>query len=347
MERVLRFARLALAVLSLGCFATAIACVNTFDNEILDYQAAGNTEGVARVVADLRKAHSARRTLENSNDLGVGLLLTGKLDEAIALFEETDKKFPGNARVAANLGTALDLKGDDEKALHWIRAGVERDASEHQGSEWLHARILTAKIALKKDPKWLLKNHVLELDFGNGDVPVAPEILPVENGKLKGVEQLLRQIGYQIDERTKFVKPPDAIIGDLYASAGDLALAGGVSYLDGGDEHPEQYYEEALKYGAPRANLVQSRLDRYKTDLAANPPQPKPAESSSIEVVDAPPVFNKRFAPPEQPRSNTLLIWLGAGTALTLVLVFIGWLVDRHRKKQADLNPPPPLPDVD
>lgn len=333
------------AALLLICTAPTWACINTFESEILEAQATNNADQVATVIQRLEQEHSKKATLENSNDLGVARILTGKYDEAIVLLRETEQKFPGSAKVAANLGTALELKGEDEEALKWIREGVNRDASEHQGSEWLHARILTAKVALKKDPKWLLKNHVLELDFGTGDVPVAPEILPIEKGKLKGVEQLLQQIDFQLTERTKFVKPPDAVVSDLYSSAGDLALAGGVSQLDGGYERPEVFYEAALNYGAPNAKLVQKRLDRYKADLAANPPKPKAAANDSVDVQDYP-VVNERFAP-KQPRSNAVLIWLGAGTAVTLVLVFVGWLVDRHRRKQAELNPPPPLPDVD
>jgi tetratricopeptide (TPR) repeat protein len=350
MERALEFAKVVVAMLALGA-GTASACINEMKQrtatdaatEALD---SSDPKAIARIVEPLAKEHAQNPNLENTNDLGVYKLLDGRYEEAIALFREAERKYPGNAKVAANLGTALELKGDDEEALKWIREGVTRDASEHQGSEWLHARILTAKVALKKDPQWLLKNHVLELDFGTSDVPVAPEILPIENGKLKGVDQLMRQIEYQLKERTKFVKPPDAVVSDIYSSAGDLALAGGASILDGGAEDPIHYYEGALKYGAPRAKLIQSRLDRYKADLAANPPQPKPAASSSIEVVDAAPVVNKRFAP-KQERSYTLLIWLIAGTVVTLLLVFVGWLVDRHRKKQAALNPPPPLPDVD
>jgi hypothetical protein len=345
MGRALHFVTL-VVVLALGA-GTASACINEMKKRTAPDAAAKalDQKAIAEIAEPLEKDHARNPTLENTNDLGVYRLLDGRYDDAIALFRDAEKKYPGNAKVAANLGTALELKGEDEEALKWIREGVSRDANEHHGSEWLHARILTAKVALKNDPKWLLKNHVLDLDFGTGEVPVAPEILPIENGKLKGVDQLLRQINYQLAERTKFVKPPNAVVSDIYSSAGDLALAGGISVLDGGVEDPVHYYEEALTYGAPRATLVQSRLDRYKADLAANPPKPKTASGGSIEVLDAP-VVNKRFAP-RQERSYTLLIWLVAGTVVTLLLVFVGWLVDRHRKKQAELNPPPPLPDVD
>ncbi len=336
------------ATLALVCAWPAFACVNTFKSNIQHYKLQGDAAALAGELAKLQTAYDDKPTLENSNDLAVGLLLTDKLDEAVGLLEETEKKFPGNAKVAANLGTALELKGNDEEALKWIREGVVRDASEHQGSEWLHARILVAKIALKKDPKWLARNRVLDLDFGTGEVPVAPEILPIEKGRVKGAVQLVQQIEFQLAERTRFVRPPDAIVGDLFASAADLAIAGGVSRLDDPESvlSTGHHYEQALEYGAPRADLIRKRLARYQADLAAlPPPPPKPAAKAGESVQDYP-VVNNRFAPPPQ-RSYTLLIWLGAGTAVTLVLVFVGWLVDRHRRKQAELNPPPPLPDVD
>ena len=110
-----------------------------------------------------------------------------------------------------------------------------RDPTEHEGSEWLHVRILDAKLALAKDPGWFAKNSVLSLDFGSGDVPVAPEILPIEKGKLKGAEDLLRQINYQLDERTKFVDAADSIVGDLYAIGWRSVDRTGLSLLGDGN----------------------------------------------------------------------------------------------------------------
>jgi tetratricopeptide (TPR) repeat protein len=336
-----RFRGALAAALMLAGAWPASACVNTFYTDIQAYQAGGNAEGVARVIADLEKAHAKQPTLENSNDLGVARLLTGKLDEAIALFRDTDKRFPANARVAANLGTALELKGENEEALTWIREGIKRDATEHKGSEWLHARILEAKIALARDPKWFDRNRVLDLDFGTGEVPTAPEILPIEQGRIKGAEQLLAQIAYQLDERTKFVKPPDPIVGDLYASEGDFAIAGAVSPLDDRKSaySPDEYYERALDYGAPHADLIRKRLARYKADFAALPPPPK-------EQVAEYPVVSKRFDKPPV-KSNAIWIYVGAATAFTIVLVVIGMLMDRRRRRLAEATPPAPLPDIE
>lgn len=337
--RVLLAGALAVSALAFACPGSA--CVNTFEDDIQSFQASGDTESVARSIAKLEKAHADKPTLANSNDLGVARLLTGKLDDAISLFRETDKMFPGNARVAANLGTALELKGNDDEALTWIREGIKRDANEHKGSEWLHARILEAKLALAKDPGWLESHRVVELDFGKGEVPTAPEILPIEQGRIKGAEQLIEQIDYQLDERTRFVKPPDPIVGDLFASAADLAIAGAVSPLDDRKSifPADEYYEQALRYGAPHADLIRKRLAKYKADYAALPPAPK-------EAVADYPVVSNRFDKPAV-KSNTIWIYVGAATAATIVLVVVGMLIDRRRRKRAEATPSAPLPDVD
>ena len=281
-----------------------------------------------------------RQQLHEAVDRSDELLQVGKVDEAIGLLDATEKKIPGDALVASSLGSAYELKGSLEEALTWIREGIKRDAGVHHGSEWLHARVIDARLALAKDSNWFQKNNVLGLDFGKDDVPVAPEILPIEQGRIKGADQLLDQIAYQLTQRTKIVKPPEPVIGDLYASAGDLAIAGAVSPLDDRKSQiqPERYYERALEYGAPHADLVRRRLAKYRADFAALPPLPKD------EVAEYP-VVSKRF---EQPPEKSYRNWIYAGSALGLILVVmaVAAAIDRRRRKHAEQNPPPPLPDV-
>jgi tetratricopeptide (TPR) repeat protein len=271
------------------------------------------------------------------------LVRAGKYADAIAWLETVDQKVPGDALVAAALGSACELHGEFARALDWVREGIKRDASQHRGSEWLHARMLEARIAVAKDPGWLDKNRVLGLDFGKADVPVAPEILPIEQGRIKGAEQLLEQIDYQLAARTSVVKPPDPVIGDLYAAAGDLAIAGAVSPLDDRKSKlkPERFYEDALAYGAPHAELIRKRLEKYRADFAALPPAPKDAPAR-------PPAGSDRLTKEPPASSNSAWLYPGAALLVTLVLVSAGVVLDRRRRKRAAaMPPPPPLPDVD
>jgi tetratricopeptide (TPR) repeat protein len=287
------------------------------------------------------RTDAQREQLKSAVEKSDEMLTGGKVDDAIALLEATDKKIPDDALVASSLGSAYELKGALEEALNWIRESIKRDAGVHRGSEWLHARILAAKIALAKDPGWFEKNNVLGLDFGRDEVPVAPEILPIEQGRIKGADQLLDQMSYQLAERTKTVKPPAPVLGDLFASAGDLAIAGALSPLDDRKSkiQPERYYERALEYGGPHADLVRRRLARYKTDLAALPPLPK-------EEVGDYPVTSQRF---EKPPETSYRNWMYAGTGIGLIVIVlsVAAVLDRRRRRRAEANPPAPLPDVD
>jgi hypothetical protein len=316
--------------------APAQACINAHDPKVATQLASTEPAAVASAVKDLEAAQKAAPSLEHTNDLAVARILAGQYDDAIELLREAETKSPGkSAKVAANLGTALELKGGaDEDALYWIREGVKRDADEHEGSEWLHVRILETKIALAKDPQWLEKNRVLPLDFGADEVPMAPAILPIDSdGKLKGVDDLLDHIRYQLDERMKFVKPPDPIVGDLAASAGDLVYAGS-------DGSPAKHYELALRYGAPRADLLQKRLARFKKDYP-NVGDNEDPKTQAAEIAAARAAAIREVK--ERRETRKMIWWIGGGVLIVLLVLGAGWLFDRLRPKPER----PPLPDID
>jgi hypothetical protein len=316
--------------------APAFACLNAHDPKVASKLASTEPAEVAGAVKEIETRQKSASTVENTNDLAFARILAGRYDEAVELLREAETKAPGkSAKVAANLGTALELKGGaDEDALYWIREGIKRDANEHEGSEWLHVRILEAKIALAKDPQWLEKNRVLGLDFGPDEVPVAPAILPIDSeGKLKGVDELLDDIGYQLEERMKFVKPPDPIAGDLAASAGDLVYAGS-------DGSPVRHYELALRYGAPRADLLRKRIARFHKDYPNVAPDEDPAEQAAqIAAARAAALAEVK----ERRETRKTMLWIGGGVLVIVLILGAGWLFDRFRPKPER----PPLPDID
>lgn len=89
------------------------------------------------------------------NDLAVALLHTGEAQEAVALLEALEAQKPGLYMTATNLGTAYELAGNNEKALEWIRRDIALNPTAHEGTEWLHVRILETKVTLESDPRWL------------------------------------------------------------------------------------------------------------------------------------------------------------------------------------------------
>ena len=263
-------------MLSSALTAPGQACINTFAAEIEMYRLNGNAAKLKAAIAKVEASYAKEATLENSNDLAVGRILQGRYPEAIELLREVEAKYPGRAVVAANLGTALELAGQDEEALKWIRTGVQRDPDEHEGTEWLHVMILEAKIAMAKDPTWLQNHAVLGLDFGADPQPGLP-IFPIEmQERERGKKAIGIALSFQLGERTKFVVPPDPIVSDLYLTLANLNHA---HYLAVGTyaKNPplgelrfiDRMYAEALRYGSTHADLIDARRKQLVKDFPA------------------------------------------------------------------------------
>jgi hypothetical protein len=248
--------RRAWPLLVLFAAAPSMACLNTFETEFMSYKRNGDTAGMARMVAVAEAAYRKSASLENANDLAVGRILSGQLAEGIQVLRELEASKPGNAIVAANLGTALELSGADEEALQWIRESVRRDPQEHEGSEWVHVKILEAKLALKKDPNWLRKNSVVGWREGQ-------RFPPDERSRPRTPIDIIRAIQYQLDERILFVDAPDAIVGDLYLTMGDIAhsVPGAIPDIWERDESIAFSYDSALRFGTVHEARARERME--------------------------------------------------------------------------------------
>jgi tetratricopeptide (TPR) repeat protein len=172
---------------------TVWACINLYARNLsgdsVDYQ------GYNRVLAAVKgddhadkdewrkkrdalkaKADGPAATFENRADYAsIGIYL-GEVPQAIEQLEALEKEKPGESIIASNLGTAYELNGNVEKALEWIKEGIHRNPTDHKGTEWLHVKILEAKLALAHDGNWLKTHSVLELDFGADAKPSIPII---------------------------------------------------------------------------------------------------------------------------------------------------------------------------
>jgi len=200
----------------------------------------------------------------NLTNLGVLLIYQGQYAKAARLFLSIDRIFPGHHETAANLGTALELMGQDQAALRWIRIGIVRNEDEHLRSEWLHARILEAKIALANDPGFLSARSVAGIRFDRVVVPGLPPELPAGNDGMPVKPWELNQaLSYQLFERTQFVVPKDAVVANLLQDWATLNLAGGPI------ENADALYKLAVAYGASEDTLMKQRRAFIQRTLAA------------------------------------------------------------------------------
>ena len=163
---------------------------------------------------------------------------------------------------AANLGTAYELQGNNRGALNWTREGIRRNHDAHSGTEWLHVRILEAKIALRTDPSWLKSHSVLALDFGTAPEPRMPRTFPKGNsGAALDAEQGKKAIFYQLRERLEFTTRPDPSVADLLFDLGNLLVLTDVL------ESAAAVYSFALEFTPVNQQAVQKRLQYVRSFL--------------------------------------------------------------------------------
>lgn len=212
---------------------------------------AANTVSFQKREKELAAKMAGKPTIRERSDYGGVLVFLGQFAKAREVLEAAEQAEPGDYAVAANLGTAYELLGENAKALEWIRKGIERKADSHRGTEWVHVKILEAKIALASDPKWLETHTVLGLDYGRDTRPVRLGEPPAAKEKYA----VLHGLSYQLRERLKFVKAPDPLVGDLlFNLANETAVLGAAQQALG-------IYDLAADYKAPDAALLKKRAD--------------------------------------------------------------------------------------
>jgi predicted nucleic acid-binding Zn ribbon protein len=233
----------------------AASCISTFSSRVIDAHASGDPVALENSAAQAEQAHRAAPSLENTNDLAAARILAGRTQEGIDLLLDVEKTRPGSAFVAGNLGTALELLGRHEEALAWIRESVRRDPSLHRGTEWVHVKILEARLALQRDPDWLRRNSAIGWREGQ-------RLPPNERSQPRTYREIVEAIGYQLERHTRFVAPPDAVLGDLYLTLGDIAHTSAAAFNGTWDRDSREAggYAAALRYGTPFEARARERL---------------------------------------------------------------------------------------
>ena len=204
---------------------------------------------------------------QHRNNMAVALIHLGRVAEAIPILEEVERQSPGLYLTAANLGTAYELVGDNRRALQWIREGVQRNPDSHEATEWLHVKILEAKLALESNPAWLSTNSVLGVDL-SAQTDENRKHAPVMDhlGRTKSQAEVETALVYQLHERMEFVRPPDPVVADLL-----LALSNLMGRTRS-EEHARLVRDLAYNYGAAQTAPATSNQP-----AKGSPPSQSPA----------------------------------------------------------------------
>ncbi len=238
---------------------------------------------------DLERAIEKKTDFKLLSDFAWYELRVGNKKLAVRLLEKLYELYPNEYNVLANLGTAYEVTGKNEKALEFLRKAVAINPGSHFGSEWIHIKILEQKVNPKPDYTLILGLDAVK-DYNawlSGKVYNTPIT----------ADSLMTQLAYQLHERIGFVRSPDAIVGQLVLDFGDLAAIA----HDTATAAP--FYEYAVYYHPPLSKTVNERRG-IKVTEATQADIPEPA------------VVNKR-------KGNLPLYLAGGGLAIVLLFVFI------------------------
>ncbi len=160
---------------------------------------------------------------------GVALIYLGEYEKAEKVYQKLNKQQPNSYSIASNLGTLYELMEHPDKALYWIKKSMTLNPQSHNGSEWVHVKILEYQLNPQQE------TSILSLDFGIDSVPHN-----VKNINLSKTEE---HIVHQLRERLKFVKAPNYAVGNIYFDLGNII------YQKGFKHFALESYEEAQRFG--------------------------------------------------------------------------------------------------
>lgn len=208
-----------------------------------------------RIIKELNSLYKKTNDIDYLSDKGYVLIVQGKYNEALNLYLNIEKRKPNRYSTASNLGTLYELMGENQKAYNWIKKSVELNPESHHGSEWLHLKILEAKIKKMSD---VSGQFLINTNFGTQGIPETKYTK-------QEIDTLAKQIYFQVNERMSFIKPKDRVISILLFELGNLVQ------LKGEHENALQIYRSARTYGydgdlivARMVNSAQGKGEYYR-----------------------------------------------------------------------------------
>jgi tetratricopeptide (TPR) repeat protein len=247
-------------------------------------------------IKQLDSLYITTKDIDYLSDKGLLLILLERYEEAIKLYLEIEKIKPNRYSTASNIGTAYELIGQNENALKWIKKSLELDPKSHNNSEWIHVKILEAKI---KGEQFYTATFLLNTEFGS-------DTLPRSHMTKQQLQDLSDALYYQLNERISFVKPKEKIVAQLLFDIGNIAFLLG-NYYDASAD-----YEQAKLYGYA-GQLIKQRIEQTKIRI-------KQAEQQREQ---------KKVNAQKQSSYLTYELFIGGGLLLTILTI----IIYRRKKK--------------
>ncbi|MCB1217958.1 hypothetical protein KDL44_11235 [bacterium] len=221
--------------------------VKKWQRAVLDYEQDTASQQAWAADSNDQAAWDAR------NSYAVALVYSGAVEKARDVWIEMEERRPGEYKVAANLGTAYELTGDNVNALKWINEGLKRNPDSHSGTEWLHSRILEAKLALATNPDWLKHNRVtgMESAFQDGRLQAFSASSRNNRGDNVSIGLMRMALQYQLKERLGFIRSADPMVAQLLVDLGDVELQ------SSSPKSALVAYQRAIDYGVSEDELAE------------------------------------------------------------------------------------------
>jgi tetratricopeptide (TPR) repeat protein len=135
-------------------------------------------------------------------DAAVEMILSGEQDQAKKNLEALIPSLGQNYYLYANLAVACELLGEDAAALAHVEKALFIWPNAHQNTEWMHKRVLQAKLAIAKDSSWLTSHTISGIP--QGSIPMDFSVWTVEG--TKNLEALSRGLAAHLVPRLVFGK---------------------------------------------------------------------------------------------------------------------------------------------
>ena len=171
-------------------------------------------QGNTHILGELDSLWKATNNIEYLSDYGLVLMYQQKYEAAKNVFLTIEKDKPNSSSTAAHLSNVYELMGDKSDALLWIQKAMHINPIMNDSSQWLHVKILEAKIY---GNRCINSDFLLGVNFGRDSLPKTS----LSHEKLM---QLRKSVFLQLNEQLTFIQPKDNIVAQLLFDLANLSL---------------------------------------------------------------------------------------------------------------------------